>query len=237
MDGLVTHHLLFTAEVVMPLELDDHSGAALRGSFFEAVWGRFCTNKTAATCADCPLHTMCPVSALVAPLREENPRGRDIPRPYVVIPPQGQGQRYEVGSQLTFGLTLFGSIVELLPYIMLSAHGLEENGIGRKLRENKGQRGRYTIKQVESCHPFNSQREVIYQVGRPLVDAPTIVVTATDIAARAEILSTELLALDFLTPTRLTDREKLVHQPAFRPLVQRLSERLAALTETYGSQA
>ena len=30
MSVLMTHHFLFTAEVVTPLELDDHSGSALR---------------------------------------------------------------------------------------------------------------------------------------------------------------------------------------------------------------
>ncbi len=75
MAGLITHHFLFTTEVVTPIELDEHSGAALRGSLFEAVWKRFCTNKASPTCAACPLHTVCPVSALVAPLREEHPRG------------------------------------------------------------------------------------------------------------------------------------------------------------------
>lgn len=89
MGSLVSHHFLFTTEVVSPLELDEHSGSALRGSFFDAVWTRFCNNKAALTCAACPLHTMCPVSALVAPLREENERGRDIPRPYVILPPLG----------------------------------------------------------------------------------------------------------------------------------------------------
>ncbi len=237
MTDFTIHHFLFTVEVVTPIELDEHSGSALRGSFFEAVWRRFCTNKESPTCVECPLHTVCPVSALVAPLREENLRGRDIPRPYVILPPIGQKRRYENGSQLVFGITLFGSIVQLLPYIMLSAHELEESGIGRKLRENKGQRGRYTIIQVESYHPINSQREVIYQAGRSLVNVPTLAVTENDVANRAVNLSTEHLTLDFLTPTRLTDREKLVHQPAFRPLVQRLSERLAALTETYGDQS
>src|SRR5437588_8627361 len=99
------HHFLFTVEVVTPIELDEHSGSALRGSFFEAVWRRFCTNKASSTCVECPLHTVCPVSALVAPLREENSRGRDIPRPSVIIPPQGQERRFEGGSQVSFGLT------------------------------------------------------------------------------------------------------------------------------------
>ena len=87
MGNLVTHHLLFTAQVVTPLVLDEHSGSALRGNLFQAVWERFCTNKTATSCTDCPLHTTCAVSALVAPLREEHVRGRDIPRPYIILPP------------------------------------------------------------------------------------------------------------------------------------------------------
>ena len=90
MSVLMTHHFLFTTEVTTPLEVDDHSGSALRGVLFDAVWTRFCTNKTAPNCAECPLHTICPVSALVAPLREENSRGRDIPRPYVILPPSGE---------------------------------------------------------------------------------------------------------------------------------------------------
>src|SRR5215472_3312097 len=60
MTSLVTHHFLFTTEVVTPIELDDHSGAALRGSLFDSVWRRFCTNKASPTCAACPLHAVCP---------------------------------------------------------------------------------------------------------------------------------------------------------------------------------
>src|SRR5437764_12187925 len=117
---LVTHHFLFTTEVITPLKLDEHSGAALRGNFFQAVWERFCNNKASPTCADCPLHAMCPVSTLVAPLREENGRGRDIPRPYIILPPVEGARCYAPGETLTFGLTLFGNIIELLPYIILS---------------------------------------------------------------------------------------------------------------------
>ena len=134
---LVTHHFLFTTEVITPLKLDEHSGSALRGNFFQAVWERFCNNKASPTCADCPLHAMCPVSTLVAPLREESERGRDIPRPYIILPPMGK-QYYEPGAQLIFGITLFGTIVQLFPYIILAANVLEAKGLGHKLDENHG---------------------------------------------------------------------------------------------------
>src|SRR5579875_3817563 len=98
MNGVVAYQLLFTVEVVTPLELEAYPGSALRGSLYEAIWQRFCTNKAAPTCADCPLHTFCPVSALVAPLRDEHPRGRDIPRPYILRPPLGPARRYQPGE-------------------------------------------------------------------------------------------------------------------------------------------
>src|SRR5437588_3775204 len=84
--SLVAHHLHVHAIVTESLALNEHAGAALRGAFFEALWGRFCVNKQAQTCAECPLVNACPVSSLVAPLRDEAPRGRDVPRPYAVRP-------------------------------------------------------------------------------------------------------------------------------------------------------
>lgn len=115
MGTLVTHHFLFTTRVVRPLELDEHSGSALRGNLFEAVWQRYCTNKAAPSCAACPLHTACPVSTLVAPLREENVRGRDIPRPYVILPPLEGARRLAPGERLTFGLTLWAPSLSSCP--------------------------------------------------------------------------------------------------------------------------
>ena len=234
MGMLTTHHFLFTAEVVTPLELDDHSGSALRGMLFDAVWRRFCTNKVSPSCADCPLHTVCPVSAIVAPLREEHVRGRDIPRPYVILPPLGEARRYVPGELLLFGLTLFGSIVQLLPYIILSLGALELEGLGRKCRENGWKRGTFRVKYIESYHPFNGEKQRIYEEGKPLVQSPTLAVTPTEVVEKATTLSTERVTLDFLTPTRLIEHEKRLYQAAFRPLVFRLHERLAALKAAYG---
>lgn len=233
MGSLITHHFLFTTEVITPVELDEHSGSSLRGSFFDAVWRRFCNNKVALTCADCSLHSMCPVSALVAPLREENERGRDIPRPYVILPPLG-ARHYETGEQLIFGITLIGNIVQFFPYIIMATKALEANGLGRRLNENQGQRGRFKIKQIESYHPVSAERKVVYQSGKPLVEVPTLSVTSMDISKRAAALSAEKISIHFLTPTRILYKDKLVHHAAFLPLLLRLLERLKVLEQTYG---
>src|SRR5579885_3622567 len=233
---LTTTHLAFTVQAVTPLALDEFSGASLRGNFFNAVWRRFCTNKSAPSCAACPIHNSCPVSSLVAPLREESPRGQDIPRPYVIIPPQEGGRYYRVGEQFFFGMTLIGSIVELLPYILLSATQLEEEGLGRRLDENNGQRGRFQIVRVECYHPFTRQRQVIYEKGDLLVQVPIITVQPEEHAARAATLNPERITLRFVTPLRLVEREHIVKCASFSPLVQRLLERYLALEHYYGNQ-
>jgi hypothetical protein len=231
---LVTHHFLFKTRVMRPLELDEHSGSALRGNLFEAVWNRFCTNKAAQSCAACPLHTMCPVSALVAPLREENARGRDIPRPYVILPPLEGEHRFAPGEILTFGLTLFGTIIELFPYLLLVTNSLEAAGLGRRLPENHGQRGTFKIQQIEAYNPINGTRQVLSEAGKLRVEAPTLSVSDSDVKQRAAELSTEQITIHFLTPTRLQHEEHLVRHPAFQPLIARLLERLALLEQEYG---
>src|SRR5207248_764420 len=140
------------------------------------------------TCADCPLHAMCPVSALVAPLREENVRGRDIPRPYIIIPPVEGARCYAPGETLTFGLTLFGNIIELLPYIILSLPMLETVGLGRKVKESDWRRGTFTIKCIEAYHPLKQERQVIYEAGRAQITVVPLAVSMADVKEKAETL-------------------------------------------------
>lgn len=231
---LTTYHLLFTTEVTSPLELDEHSGSALRGSLYGAIWQRFCNNKAAATCAACPLHAICPVSAIVAPLREDYSHGRDIPRPYIILPPLDGTKRYQTGEHMTFGITLFGSIIQLLPYIVMSVRLIEAGGLGRRMRENQGGRGTFRIIRIEAYHPITKQLYSLYEDGKMLVQAPTLAVTEQDIHTRAEQLPQDRITLEFLTPTRIVDHEVLQRHLTFRTLVLRLLHRLDALRSAYG---
>jgi hypothetical protein len=237
MGNLATYHLRFTVQVVTPLMLDEHCGSALRGNLFQAVWEGFCTNKAAASCADCPLHNVCAVSTLVAPLRDEHTRGRDIPRPYIILPPLSLTRRYEPGETFQFGITLFGSIIQLLPYLMLSVNRLEAVGLGQRLSDNRSQRGRFRIMTIENYNPISGERCNLYERGQQLFHVPTIAVTEQDICKRAEQLPDDRVMLTFLTPTRIIEREHLAQRASFGPLIHRLLERLTALESAYGDGA
>lgn len=233
--SLTTTHLWFTVRALTPLALDTHSGSSLRGSFFHALWMRFCTNKSAFTCSQCPLHDTCPVSALVAPMREDNSWGQDLPRPYVIVPPLEGERTYQPGEHFSFGMTLFGHSVQLLPYIMLSLTQMESEGLGQRLYENANQRGHFKVEQVEAFHPWTQERQTIYTSGQHIVNAPVISVQVAESQQRAAQRDQHRVTLTFLTPLRLIDHERLVQHAALRPLLQRLLERFFALERYYGN--
>ncbi len=240
--SLIAYHLRFTIQATETLELEQHPGSALRGALFEALLKRFCVNQEAHSCASCPLVQTCPVSALVAPLRDEFPRGRDVPRPFVVRPPLiaaasgvTEGLRLEPGQQVSFGLTLFGNAGKLFPYVALAAQVMEQRGLGRLLREHGWRRGRFALERIEAVHLFSGTQVALFERGKPQVRAPELAITGEDVAARAAALATETISLRFLTPTRLTEHGSLVHQPQPGALIRRLAERLDALEHEYAS--
>lgn len=238
--SLTAYYLRYTIQATEALELEQHPGSALRGSLFQALLKRFCVNQDAPECASCPLVQTCPVSALVAPLRDEFPRGRDVPRPFVVRPPlvaaAGQdieGLRLEPGQQATFGLTLIGKAGKLFPYVVLAAQMMEQNGLGRALREHRWRRGRFALERIEAAHPFTGAQTTLFERDKQQVRSPELAITSEDVAARAAALSPERISLRFLTPTRLTEHGALVHQPQPGALIRRLAERLDALEHEY----
>ncbi len=230
---LTVHHLLLTFTAATPVELDDNAGAAVRGAIVNALLQRFCANKEAPTCADCPLLNVCPVAALVAPMRDAGETGGDQrPRPYVIRPPQPR--RYAPGETLTFGLGLFGHAAELFPYLVMAAQGIEVQGLGRRLQENNGRRGGVRLQSIDAINPLTDARQSLFRAGQRQVHAPGMPIGPAEVAAFAATLPDECLTIRFLSPMRLIDDGRLVKRPALRPLIQRLGIRLTDLSAAYG---
>jgi hypothetical protein len=234
---LYAHHLHVYATVTEQLELNEHAGGALRGAFFESLWGRFCVNKRAKTCADCPLVNACPVSSLVAPLRNEAPRGRDVPRPYAMRPPVEHARTLKPGDQFSFGLTLFGCRLDLFPYVAMALQLMAQSGIGRRTQENNWRRGHFTADEIQAINLLSGETKLVQASGSNHVSVPDLPITWVDAEALAATLPSDHVTLHFLTPLRLTDQQKLVKHSLLRPLVERLLERHDFLANEYGGEA
>jgi len=232
---LTALQLRFETIVERPVVLNEHKGSAIRGALFHALRGRpgtdrgFCLRKELTSCAPCQLHTVCPISALVATVRPNGARGVDPPRPFTVEPPLAPQTRFEPGERFTFGVTLFGSAAELLPYVVSAAKDLHTMGIGQGSARDEG-RGTLRLDRIWAVRPVSGDAEELMAPGSVTVRTPTLRMSDRDVPRAVSSLGLNGQArLDLLTPTRLTDNGRLVQRVAFRPLLHRLVERRLAL--------
>ncbi|MBI2863669.1 MAG: CRISPR system precrRNA processing endoribonuclease RAMP protein Cas6 [Chloroflexi bacterium] len=239
---LTVHLLRFEVRAIDPILLNEHKGSALRGALFNALRGRFCHNREVASCHPCPLHATCPICTLVATVDEGGQRGADPPRPFVIDPPLDQKTYYQPGDTLEFGLTLFGDGLKLFPYVVVAFQEAGNQGTGKRVASGNArpQRGRFAIEKIEAVNPLTGERQPVKTKGDDLIRLPNVPLTFSRVEGggwRVEgapsTLSPQTLTLRFLTPVRLIDNGRLVRPLRFRPLVQRLFERLTGLMAYY----
>lgn len=235
--SLTAHVLRFEGHVVHPLLLNEHKGSAIRGALFHALRGRpewgggFCVRQELTSCHPCDLHTVCPISALVATVRDAGPRGIDPPRPFTIEPPLSDRTRYAAGEPFAFGLTLFGAGRALLPYVVSAVRDLQRHGFGQTTPNRSGRmaRGTFALERIQAVNPLTGVTQSLLEPGAQSLTTPTLTVTCEDVVAASHRLSAPTVELDLLTPLRLIDRGQLVHRIAVRPLIQRLIERCLVL--------
>jgi hypothetical protein len=161
--------------------------------------------------------------------------------------PASSGRRYEPGETLEFGLTMFAQALNLFPYVVLGSQALERGGLGKRISESangrisesasqpggKRRRGTFVIREIAAVNSLTGERKPVLRQGNTMVSVPDLPITNEQVLARAAKLPRDHITLVFKTPTRIIERGKLLHRPAFRPLVQRLHRRLCDLTRHF----
>jgi len=233
MEHFTAHRLRFECEVITPLRLNEHTGSAIRGSFFHALWDQFCMNHDAPACPACPLVAACPVAFLVSTLDPKSDRGANVPRPYTVQPPLDGKTDYAPGDMLTFGLTMYARALNLFPYVVLAMQRLEHGGLGKRVAANGGRRGQFHIRRVWAENPLTGENREVLRQGETMVQVPDVPITHEQILNCQWPIDNCQLTIELLTPLRLIDNGQLVKRMAFRPFVQRLHQRLRQLAAEY----
>ena len=250
MQHFTAHRLTFVTEAQSTVELNEHQGSAIRGALFHALRRKFCAfnRDRDVQWHTCTLATTCPVATLVSTLAPGHQRGQDRPRPYTIQPPLFESGhpweyddghvtfRYEPGETLTFGLTLYAGALALFPYVVLATTEFKEGGLGRKCEQATGRwrRGTVAVREVWADNPLTSKPQPVIRQGSRQVQVPDIPVTHEQVVqmANGEWQMATRFTIHLLTPTRLVERGHLLkpRQFRFRPLFQRLLERLEALS-------
>ncbi len=271
MINLTAHHLRFTLKAETTIELNEQPGSALRGMLFNSLRGPrhnpalgFCTQRHLKTCAECPLLAVCPVASLVATMNPQADRGRDVPRPYAIVPPSSGKTRYEAGERLSFGLTLFGNALNLFPYIVMALRQAGPGGLGKRLprpeAKERHRRGRFAVQSAQAINLLTGEVQDILEPDNTVVQRPDLPVTQAQIEEMSRrLLNLELnnsanghhptstyqggaiegpleITLHFKTPTRIIDQQQLLKEPHFSPIFHRLLDRLILLDREYSGE-
>ncbi len=239
MNDFTATHFRFEVEALTTLAFDDYTGSALRGGLVTALQRNFCPVNEQA---DATHQAICPVCWLLS--HEATPG--DSRRPYAIEPLLSQRRYFVPGERFQFGLTLFGQAVNLFPYLVLAVPRMGADGIGRKLEQveqGTWHRGRFVLRAIDEVNPLTGTRRTLMGEGQQMVQTPQNPVSVAQVQAATERIAQRLqsndgqLNLRFLTPARIIHEKKLVHQPHFRPLFQRLLERVNELQRTFGQAA
>jgi len=231
----VAHRFLFRCRVGGTILLNEHKGAALRGAFNEAVRA-YCQYPHLTSCHPCALVSICPVSHLTSPVDEDGRRGSDVPRPYTVQPPIEAPTVFQHGDLFEFGITLYGRALRQLCIVLA---GLRTRGpipLGRKTLQGNGLlgRGALLLEEVVAWEPMAGSFALVMRSQDQLAHMPDLGVTHQAVLRSAQAMGeVDRITLHFLTPTRIVDQGRLLHAPVFRPIFQRLLERISSLWEHY----
>lgn len=231
----MAHHLRFTARVTKAIQFHQFKGSALRGALTAVLNRDFCPEWRSGNRE--PSHqAFCPSCQLVALERSDDTSG-DVRRPYALTPPPGSQTAFEVGERFAFGLTLFGSGIDYLPYMVIAVDHMGYVGVGQK---DGGKRGQFELERIDAVNPFSGEILPVMESEDKVVYSETVPIVPEQILATATLLAQDLtqadnlLRVDFLTPTRIMKNKQVCRQPDFFSLGKQVVLRLLDLSAQHG---
>lgn len=211
--------LLSKEELLLP----QYKGSALRGSFGHILKRVCCSVRDCPSCGRCVLNQKCPYAYIFETTQPNEDilvkRLKDVPRPFVLEPPEGRVRVLPAGHAFLFHLSLIGRAIAYFPYFLVAFKELGESGLGRT-------RGKFTLDKVFAFSHLGESAEV-YSSETNLIHTRDLSFTLSDLD---DGLSASRCTIDFLTPARLKSRESLRHEVDFYTLFSRLLERIQALS-------
>jgi hypothetical protein len=219
---VTVYHLRFECEAQTIMHFGPQVGAQLRGALWSALQQFACTDERARSNPTHGLH--CPMCRLMALETLDDVRGANPARPFAIQPPL-TGSCFQVGERLTFGISLFGSVADLVPYVIQAVYRMGQIGVGYG-------RGQFTLKRTVAVNPFSNEQQDILIEGRVALDN-LLPINGFQVQQNANQLPRSSIRLRFLTPTQIVAHGKFDAAPVFSHLVARLLERCQSIETHY----
>lgn len=219
-----------TLRLLEATTLPAYKGSLLRGGFGYAFQQTCCPTSCWNQLDSCTLPTICPFRWVFATPHPPDVRSfhdlRDVPRPFVIEPPEDGRRSYAAGDALEFQLILIGRSITYLPYFFFGFERLGQMGLGRD-------HARARLERVEALDPWQAIGQVIYQDGKVIDTSVMPYYTNEIITARAAKLPSDL-QLTLHTPLRLKARGDYLTTIDLPAIIQGICWRLSALNTFHG---
>ncbi len=209
--------------------LPKYKGSTFRGGFGHAFKKVVCVSFH-KDCSECLLKEKCIYSYVFeTPIPKDTTIMRKYPyapHPFVIEPPLNEKTEFDKNDDLDFGLTLIGRAIDYLPYFIFTFDELGRIGLG------KG-RGKYLLKEVKNIIKNNDTVEefVIYKGNDKILNNKYKILSSKDIINQTKKFSKkERIELQFITPTRIKYKNKLISELEFHILIRNLLRRISLLS-------
>ncbi|WP_447977304.1 CRISPR system precrRNA processing endoribonuclease RAMP protein Cas6 [Candidatus Nitrospira bockiana] len=232
-------HAFSLAPIRFELTAEEHlalhpknPGNSLRGAFGATFKRLVC--PTPSECRQtCRMKATCPYGQIFEPSpppgSDRLSLNQDIPRPFVLRPPNGIETTARPGDSLHFDLILIGKAIDYFSYFLVTFRELGDQGIGLG-------RGRYRIARVSLLNEDGNGVTEIYSGNDNVVRPAPFRILYKDCCRLAALRLTnngERITIRFLTPTLLKADGRIVTRPDFHHLLKRLRDRINALAHFY----
>ncbi|HEU4327846.1 MAG TPA: CRISPR system precrRNA processing endoribonuclease RAMP protein Cas6 [Roseiflexaceae bacterium] len=215
-----------TMRLLEDAPLPVQKGALIRGGFGYAFQRVSCPPPCSQRTAQCLVAALCPYRWVFETPRPPDAMQlhdlQDVPRPFVLTPPDDPRTRYPAGSTLDFELVLVGRTIQWLPFFLLAFERFAADGLGRD-------NARARLERVEALAPWSVTGPVVFQDGRVLAaQAALPILDGAVLQARAEALGPDV-RLTLATPLRLKHGGRILDRLDLPALVQALCWRISTL--------
>jgi len=210
-------HLRALERVVLP----PNSGSTFRGAFGHAFRNVECRRRGPQNCLQCFLQGQC---LYYRYFLRANPGGRHPVRPYIFEVPYGRPIRVEPGEQVSFIFTLVGEGLEYLPVFLAVFEEMGNCGLG------KG-KSRCVLDSVYALGDEEHLPVYLKTSGERVLNPP--IVRHWKQFADKTCGYAQRVQVQFLTPTRIQSKGRLIDDVPFHILVDKLLNRILDLDREY----
>lgn len=204
-------------------------GALLRGGFGYAFQSEACPRACWGQSEGCAASAICPFRWVFATPHPPDVSHfhdlRDLPRPFVICPPDDDKRSYAAGETLEFSLIVIGRGIDYLPYFFRGFERFAATGLGQD-------RARARLERIEALEPFQAVGRPIYQDGRALTGGALPVINLADLALRAALPPD--LRITFATPLRVKAGGSFIETVDLPAISTAIGWRLSALATFHG---